>query len=174
MSSTIFRESYLKPAAEADPAAIEAAFDALEQEALERLAHEGVAPTDIVMQRTIDMMYQGQWRSLGRCRASADRRPSTALVEAFHEHHEREYNFRRDDAPVGLFRLNLKAVGVVPKAELAMHEPTGVTPEPRSAGAGLVRRRRRHRDAGLLAAPICRQVSAFKGPPSSSRSIPPS
>ena len=30
--------------------------------AAERLAHEGVAPEDVVMQRTVDMMYQGQWR----------------------------------------------------------------------------------------------------------------
>ena len=37
-----FSESYLAGAAEADPAAIEAAFARLEKEALERLAHEGV------------------------------------------------------------------------------------------------------------------------------------
>jgi N-methylhydantoinase A len=125
-----FSESYIAAAAEAEPAAIEAAFVRLEKEALERLAHEGVAPADIVLQRTIDMMYQGQWRSL----AVAASRPIGALadlVEAFHREHLREYNFRRDEAPVGLFRLNLKAIGVVPKAELAVHEPTGKTPVPK-------------------------------------------
>jgi N-methylhydantoinase A len=124
-----FSESYLVGAAEADPAQIEAEFGRLETEALARLAHEGVAETDIVLQRSIDMMYQGQWRSL----AVPAPRPIGAvaeLTEAFHRHHEREYNFRRDDAPVGFFRLNLKAVGMVPKAALAIHEPTGVTPEP--------------------------------------------
>jgi N-methylhydantoinase A len=77
------------------------------------------------------MMYQGQWRSL----AVPAPRPIgavSALVEAFHGQHEREYNFRRDTAPVGLFRLNLKAVGMVPKAALATHEPTGAAPEPAS------------------------------------------
>jgi len=124
-----FSESYLAETAEADPVAIEAAFARLEKEALERLAHEGVAASDIVLQRTIDMMYQGQWRSL----AVAAPSPIGAmmdLVEAFHRSHAREYNFRRDDTPVSLFRLNLKAVGVVPKAELAIHEATGVTPTP--------------------------------------------
>ena len=89
--------SYLKRAAEADPDAIEAAFKALELEAAERLAHEGVAHKNVVMQRTVDMMYQGQWRSLAVPALSpiADLAP---LVEAFHEHHEREYNFRRDDS----------------------------------------------------------------------------
>jgi N-methylhydantoinase A len=46
--------------------------------------------------------------------------------------HEREYNFRRDDAPVGIFRINLKAIGTVPKAELSVHAPTGVAPAPTS------------------------------------------
>lgn len=124
-----FSESYLKPAAEADPADIEAAFARIEAEAIDRLAHEGVAADDVILQRSIDMMYQGQWRSL----AVSAPRPITsvpALIEEFHREHAREYNFRRDDAPVGLFRLNLKAIGVVPKAELAVHEPTGRTPEP--------------------------------------------
>jgi N-methylhydantoinase A len=123
-----FSESYFAAADEADPAAIEAEFGKLEAVALERLAHEGVASADIVLQRSIDMMYQGQWRSL----AVPAPRPIGAmrdLTEAFHRSHEREYNFRRDDAPVGLFRLNLKAIGIVPKAELAAHAPTGATPK---------------------------------------------
>ncbi len=124
-------ESYIKPAAEADPDAIEAAFQRLEHEAVERLAHENVAPGNIVTQRTIDMMYQGQWRSLAVPAPS----PITSLgdlTHAFHAQHEREYNFRRDEAPVGLFRLNLKAVGVVPKAELEVHAASGSVPAPKA------------------------------------------
>jgi N-methylhydantoinase A len=120
-------ESYLKPASDADPAAIEAAFKALEREAAERLAHEGVTPDQVVMQRTIDMMYRGQWRSLA-VPTGAPIGAMAPLIEAFHGMHQREYNFRRDDAPIGLFRLNLKAVGVVPKADLATHEMTGTVP----------------------------------------------
>ena len=126
-----FSESYLAGADDADPATIEAEFGRLEEEALERLAHEGVASADIVLQRTIDMMYQGQWRSLAVA-APSPIGALAGLIEAFHRQHEREYNFRRDEAPVGLFRLNLKAIGVVPKAELAAHEPTGLIPQPTS------------------------------------------
>lgn len=124
-----FAETFLAGAAEADPAAIEAEFARLEQEALARLRHEGVAAAETMLQRSIDMMYQGQWRSLA---VPAPRPIETmaTLIEAFHRLHEREYNFRRDAAPVGLFRLNLKAVGVVPKASLAEHGPTGITPTP--------------------------------------------
>jgi len=123
--------SYITPAADADPATIESAFQALEHEAAERLAHESVASAEIVMQRTVDMMYQGQWRSLA-VSAPSPIADLAALIEAFHQSHEREYNFRRDDAPVGLFRLNLKAVGIVPKAEFARAAATGQTPTPKT------------------------------------------
>lgn len=129
-----FSESHLAGASDADPVALEAAFARLETEALERLQHEGVAAGDLVLQRTVDMMYQGQWRSL----AVAAPQPIASmapLVDAFHREHEREYNFRRDEAPVGVFRINLRAIGTVPKAELERHAPTGETPAPRGTRA---------------------------------------
>ncbi|BDA87127.1 hydantoinase [Aureimonas sp. SA4125] len=124
-----FSENCMVDAEAADPATIEAQFARIEREALDRLIHEGVAEGDIVLQRTIDMMYRGQWRSLAVSTPSpigsiAD------LVADFHREHHREYNFRRDDAPVSFFRVNVKAIGVVPKAELAVHAPTGVVPDP--------------------------------------------
>lgn len=124
-----FSQSCMVDADEADAADIEVQFGALEKKAMARLTHEGVAPHDIVLQRSIDMMYRGQWRSLAVTAA----RPIGViadLVQSFHAEHQREYNFRRDDSPVSFFRLNLKAIGVVPKAEFAVHKPTGAIPEP--------------------------------------------
>ncbi|SNB72008.1 N-methylhydantoinase A [Arboricoccus pini] len=123
-------ESCLVPAADAATADIEARFAALEGQARERLAADGVPPEGMTLSRSIDMMYQGQWRSLSVPVPA----PLTSIVEAvasFHDLHEREYNFRRDTAPVGLYRLNLVAVGTTPKAELAERLP-GVMPEPKS------------------------------------------
>jgi N-methylhydantoinase A len=122
-------QTYLKGASEANPADIEAAFLALEKDAAERLSHENVTPDQIVMQRTIDMMYQGQWRSLA-VNVGNPVGKIEDLVEAFHTQHKREYNFRRDEAPVGLFRLNLRAIGLVPKADLKVNEMTGKVPAP--------------------------------------------
>ncbi|WP_334538626.1 hydantoinase/oxoprolinase family protein [Bradyrhizobium sp. AZCC 2230] len=124
-----FSQSCMVGADEADAADIEAQFTALEKDALARLTHEGIAAQDIVLQRSIDMMYRGQWRSLA-VHAPSPIGAIADLVQSFHSEHKREYNFRRDSAPVSFFRLNLKAVGVVPKAEFAVHEPTGVIPEP--------------------------------------------
>ena len=117
-------QTYLAPATEADPADIEARFGEMEAEAKSRLVKEGVAEADMVLQRTIDMMYLGQWRSLQVPVAS----PFTSVpdaVAAFHADHDREYAFRRDDTPVELFRLNLAAIGTVAKAELMRHAANG-------------------------------------------------
>jgi N-methylhydantoinase A len=122
-------ESYIMGAAEADPEVLQARFLALEATAAERLLHEGVAAGDMLMQRSVDMMYQGQWRALS-VSVGAEITSIAALVQSFHEQHEREYNFRRDDAPVTLFRLNLKAIGIVPKVQLKTSEPGGAMPAP--------------------------------------------
>ena len=127
-------QSYLMPAAEADPRDIEEKFADMEGEARSRLEKEGVRAEDMVLQRAIDMMYQGQWRSLAVPVAA----PFTSVdqaIAAFHNDHEREYAFRRDDAPVDLFRLNLTAVGVTQKAELARHEANGATLKPHATRA---------------------------------------
>ena len=133
-------ESCLIAAADADAAQLQGRFETLEAGAAERLAHEGVAAADMVMQRSVDMMYQGQWRSLsvpvgGRIESVE------SMVAAFHALHQREYNFSREDTPVTLFRLNLKAAGVVPKAQFAAYEQSGAVPVPRA-------RRPVHFDAG--------------------------
>ncbi|WP_338689999.1 hydantoinase/oxoprolinase family protein [Bradyrhizobium sp. 26S5] len=156
-----FSQSCMVGADEADAADIEAQFAVLEKEALARLTHEGVAAQDIVLQRSIDMMYRGQWRSLA---VSAPRPigPISDLVQSFHAEHKREYNFRRDDSPVSFFRLNLKAIGVVPKAEFAVHKATGAIPEP-------VDRRRVWFDGNGLDTPVYQRDDlpcgfSFQGP----------
>ncbi|HEX2528218.1 MAG TPA: hydantoinase/oxoprolinase family protein [Geminicoccus sp.] len=124
-------QSYLAPAAKADTAEVEARFAAMEQEARERLGKDGVPPDGMSLTRSIDMMYQGQWRSLS-VPVPAPLTSMEDAVAAFHELHQREYNFRRDDAPVGLFRLNLVAVGTTPKADLAEHDAGQSLPQPKS------------------------------------------
>jgi len=111
------------------PAEVEEAFRELEREAEERLATESVAPGDMLLQRFIDMRYVGQWRSMsipvGSSLTSLD-----AAVAAFHADHEREHSFRRDGAPVEIYRLSVKAIGTVPKPQLARADATSV---PRAA-----------------------------------------
>lgn len=123
-----FSESFMAAAADTTPADIEAAFGRLEATAAERLNHEGVAAKDIVTQRTVEMMYQGQWRSLA-VSVPAKVTDIDMLIDGFHKEHEREFNYRRDDAPVSIFRVGLTATGMVPKAELQTHEVKKNTPK---------------------------------------------
>ncbi len=112
---------FLRGATEADPTEIDAAFAELEAEGRERLATDGVAEVDMTFQRFVDMRYQGQWRSL----AVPVPDEITSMAEAiaiFHDAYEREHNFRREEFPVEIYRLSLKAIGVTPKPSLAPAE----------------------------------------------------
>ncbi len=126
-----FSDSFMADAASTTPEDLEAAFARIEKEAVERLRHEDVAPENTVLQRTVEMMYQGQWRSLA-VSAPATITSTEDLVRGFHDEHEREYNFRREDAPVSIFRVGVKATGVVQKAELPSFEVTPHAPDPAS------------------------------------------
>ena len=123
-----FSDSFMAEAATTEPEDLETAFAKIEAEAVERLRHEGVAAKDTVLHRTIEMMYQGQWRSLA-VSAPAKVTSTSDLVDGFHNQHEREYNFRREDAPVSIFRVGVKATGVVPKAELPSYKVVKNTPK---------------------------------------------
>lgn len=124
-----FSDSFMADAATTKPEDLEAAFAKIEAEAVGRLRHEGVAAEDTVLQRTVEMMYQGQWRSLA-VSAPAKVTSTSDLVAGFHNQHEREYNFRREDAPVSIFRVGVKATGVVPKAELPSYKVIRNAPTP--------------------------------------------
>ncbi|MEO9632745.1 MAG: hydantoinase/oxoprolinase family protein [Sulfitobacter sp.] len=124
-----FSDSFMADAATTSPDDLEAAFARSEKEAIERLRHEDVAPENTVLQRTVEMMYQGQWRSLA-VSAPSQITNIQELIRGFHDEHEREYNFRREEAPVSIFRVGVKATGVVPKAELPSYEVNVHKPEP--------------------------------------------
>ncbi len=124
-----FSESFMTDASTVAPQEMEEAFRRMEVQAAERLEHEGVAAADMALQRTVEMMYQGQWRSLS-IQAPAHITSIGALIEAFHGEHDREFNYRRDEAPVSIFRLAIKAIGIVPKADLPKHAVRDYAPDP--------------------------------------------
>jgi N-methylhydantoinase A len=117
----------LGSATEIDPSEVEERFAELEEEARELLRAEGVSESEMILERSIDMRYLGQWRSLTIGIGS----PVTSLESAiaqFHAEHERVHNYRRDGAPVEIYRLNLRAIGAVEKAELPSYPLDGGRP----------------------------------------------
>ncbi len=124
-------EMYLRRIEDAVLSEVEAEFAALEAEGRERLAAEGVEEGRMSFERTIAMRYLGQWRSLA-VTVGVGLDSLDDVVARFHDEHEREFAYRRDGAPVEIYQLALKAVGVTPKPELARHAVTGAAelPEP--------------------------------------------
>jgi len=108
---------------------LDQAFRELEIEGRERLLHEGVAEDRMVFQRFIDMRYLGQWRSMSIA-VPTQLTTLDAAVAKFHEDHGREHNYSRPGAPVEVYRLQVKATGLVRKAEFAkMPHRTGKMPD---------------------------------------------
>jgi N-methylhydantoinase A len=115
---------YLRPVPDADPGEIEAEFVKLEEEARERMREEGVPGEQVSLQRTIAMRYLGQWRSLS-VRVDGGLTSLDLAVARFHDEHEREFTYRRDNAPVEVYQLGLRAIGITPKPDFKRQELTG-------------------------------------------------
>ena len=125
-------QSYLKSASKADANDIENKFIEMENDARKRLVTEGVESKNMILERSIDMMYSGQWRSL-KVAVHTPFISVESAIESFHQAHELEYAFRRDEANVDLFRLNLTAIGVTQKAELKRHTESSQPINPRGS-----------------------------------------
>ncbi len=121
---------YLHNVADLSLDALDQSFRELEMEGREHLLHENVADDRMVFQRFIDMRYLGQWRSMSI--AVPSRLESLdAAVAKFHEDHGREHNYSRPGAPVEVYRLQVKATGLVRKAEFAkVPKRSGKMPAP--------------------------------------------
>ena len=145
-----------------DPEQVEREFEKLEEEAMERMRVEGVSPDKVDLQRTIDMRYAGQWRSIavpvdGKVTSLDD------LAGTFEDEHDREHSYRREGSPIEIYRLNLRAVGATQKAELARHEREGSMPEP------IARRQVHFGDGDARETPVYRRAdvpagATFAGP----------
>ena len=123
-------EMFLVAAADADPQELESAFTRMEDRGRALLEGEGVTPDDVRLERSIAMRYLGQWRSM-EVVVTKDS-GLDAAIEQFHDAHEREYSYRRDDTPVELYRLQLMATGPAAELRLPEDEPEedAAMPEP--------------------------------------------
>src|SRR3712207_3636106 len=116
-----FSEMHLVPAEETDPSEIESGFVALEDRARERLLAEGIAEEDVQLLRSLDMRYLGQWRSL---EISVDGKVESlkSLTARFHNEHERQHAYKREETPVEIYQLKVTAIGSMPKPQLPHEE----------------------------------------------------
>src|SRR5699024_4416664 len=89
-------------------------FRTLEKTAAERLWKEGVSENDSIIERSMSMRYQGQWRSL-EVRTGTGPDALTDAIESFHSEPERQFALRPDDKPVEVYRIEVRALGKTSK-----------------------------------------------------------
>jgi N-methylhydantoinase A len=123
---------YQKSLSEAEPAEMESMYQTMELEAAEHLKHEGVSDEQVVLERTAAMRYLGQWRSL-TVTVGTGAAALAEAVERFHREHEREYSFSQIDAPIEIYQLGVRAIGVTPKPDMAATEVIEQSPPAPSA-----------------------------------------
>jgi N-methylhydantoinase A len=105
---------------------LEAAFTKLEEDARQLLTDEGANPAQIELQRSLDMRYVGQWRSLSIPIATPLN--AEAIVQTFHNDYAREYMFKREDYPLEIHGIALRATGFTSKPRLPKHARSDSTP----------------------------------------------
>ena len=100
-----------------DTGAVEAAFAALEAQASDQLAADGVPAGQIVLQRVADCRYMGQGYELRvDCGAGAiDDAWVRKLRADFDDIHEREYSRRFEESDVEIPNLRVRGIGLQPK-----------------------------------------------------------
>jgi N-methylhydantoinase A len=94
-----------------DPAALLRAFEALAARVREEVGREELDPAAIRLERYIDLRYarQSSELTLPLPESVAAAELPAALAEAFHAEHERTYGYRREDDPVAIVSVRLKA-----------------------------------------------------------------
>jgi N-methylhydantoinase A len=122
--------------ADAEPAALEAAFAALENEGAAMLARANVPPARRQFQRSVDARYARQSYELAVPvpAGALDRARLMQIAEAFHDLHRRTYGHDNRSEPVQIVNVRVTAIGAIP--------PLAVRDAPAAPGSNAVKSRR--------------------------------
>lgn len=105
-----------------DPAVLLRAFETLTARVREEVGREGLDPATIHLERLIDLRYarQSSELTLPLPAFGSAVELSALLARAFHAEHERTYGYRREDDPIAIVSIRLKAT--VPVRSLSVRE----------------------------------------------------
>ncbi|MGE0066919.1 MAG: hydantoinase/oxoprolinase family protein [Solirubrobacterales bacterium] len=97
-----------------DSEALDALYAGLEEKGRSRLVGDGFADEEIVIERSVDARYPGQVYELTVPIPTVDSYGAESLAEIvnrFHDEHERQFGYRREDMPVEFLHWRSAAVG---------------------------------------------------------------
>ncbi|MBW1722990.1 MAG: hydantoinase/oxoprolinase family protein [Deltaproteobacteria bacterium] len=103
--------------AEARTTDLEQAFSGLERRGVEDLLNEGVLKERLVLERYLDMRYEGQSYEILVPFDGGD------PVDLFHSLHEKTYGYKNTNRPVEFVNIRLRARGIPEKPRFERSEP---------------------------------------------------
>jgi N-methylhydantoinase A/oxoprolinase/acetone carboxylase beta subunit len=114
-----------------DTAALDETFAGLEAQARDQLVADGIAESDILIQRVADCRYLGQGYELRvDCGAGAiDDAWVRKLRSDFDDIHEREYSRRFEESDVEIPNLRVRGIGLQPKLRAPEADPGSESPD---------------------------------------------
>ena len=134
----------------ADPAALEAAFLALENKGFAMLDHAGIAPEHRRFERGVDARYERQSYELTIPvpPQPIDQTSLQKIAEAFHARHLQTYGHDNRTEPVKIVNIRVAAIGMIP--------PLIIRDIPADVGTEVIKSRRQlwFRETGEVDAPI--------------------
>ena len=163
-----YSRTFRRVLAEADPAEIDRAWRALEDEGRAQLESEGFPPARMRFRRTANLHYKGQIYELNVAApptpegGALDRAWLEGLAEAFGEEHERTYGHRAGpEEPVELVNMVLVAEGL-PDAPV-VPDTLHLDRAENGAGGGGSRNAYFGPDAGWIETPVVRRSDLAGG-----------
>lgn len=115
----------LQPASAAIQAAVDAAFVQMSAELRHVLADEGFPPDAVVVERLLELRYQGQSYEL-----TVPAGPVDEAVGVFHRRHREVYGYMAAEEPVEVVSCRVVAYGRLPKPRMAAVPATTKAPTP--------------------------------------------
>jgi N-methylhydantoinase A len=136
--------------ATADPAAVEAAFVALEREGAAMLERAGVAPARRRFERLVDARYARQSYELAVPvpPRAIDAAALSEIAESFHDRHRATYGHDNRSEPVQIVSVRVAAIGAIPPLTIRDR------PSPSATDAAKAKRPLWFRDSGAVEATI--------------------
>ncbi len=116
-----FSQTTILKTAEADPAALEKGYAALEKAGLASMIDEGFAPRGIRLERWIDMRYRGQSFEISFPY-------SRRYAREFHRRHEQRYGYADPGRESEIVTLRVRARGMVEKPRIVRTRPGPADP----------------------------------------------
>jgi N-methylhydantoinase A len=113
-----FSWAYVRRSDELDVDEVSGLLAGMEERVADNLRRQGVAASDLVVERAVDMRYVGQLHSVTVPLAEISRAGVQAAVSAFHEEHARQYRYSHPEAPVETSTLRVTARGSRAKPDL--------------------------------------------------------